>query len=70
MRWKVRVAAQRVVVQADLAIVDDDRVKGFHWTGDLRVMDLVVIRFPAAADRVTGSMPIQHVSLGLRVFAP
>lgn len=53
MRWKVRVAAQRVVVQADLAIVDDDRVKGSYWTGDLPVMDFVVIRLPAAADRVT-----------------
>lgn len=70
MRWKVRIAAQRVVVQADLAIVDDDRVKGSHWTGDLRVMDFRCHPIPAAADRVTGILPIQHVSLGLPVFAP
>lgn len=42
---EVRVAAQRVLVQADVAIVDDDQVKGSHWTGDLRLMDFVVIRY-------------------------
>ena len=42
---EVRVAAQRVLVQADVAIVDDDQVKGVHCTGDLRVMDFVVILY-------------------------
>lgn len=42
---EVRVAAQRVLFQADLAIVDDDRVKRSHRAGDLRAMDFVVIRY-------------------------
>lgn len=50
---EVRVAAQQVLIHVGIAMVDGDQAKGPYWTGDLPVMDFVVIRLPAAADRVT-----------------